>query len=65
MRSSSRRQSLARASIMCTMRGDRTSVRVAKDLRKPGSQEAQPLTHGNAALQQKGANLHRLCQCAG
>ena len=29
----------------------------SEDLRKPGSQEAQPLAHGNAALQQKGADL--------
>jgi hypothetical protein len=29
----------------------------SEDLRKPSSQEAQPLAHGNAALQQKGPDL--------
>ena len=42
MRSSSRRQSPARASITCTMRGDRTSVRVARICGSPARRKRSP-----------------------
>src|SRR5258706_1371681 len=55
-RSSSRRQSPARSSIMRNMRGDRTSGGVAR-MRQLGAQEPLSLPHRNAALQQEGADL--------
>jgi hypothetical protein len=39
------------------MRGDSTSLRVARNGRQLDAQEAQPLPYRNAALQQKGADL--------
>ena len=56
MRSSSRCQSSASPSMRCSMRGDRTSVRLAST---PGNsmRRKRSLAHRNAALQQEGANL--------
>src|SRR5215469_9766934 len=57
MRTSSRRQSPAKSSITRNMRGERTSVRVA---RMPGSsrrRKRSPWSYRNAAFQQKGADL--------
>src|SRR5262249_1085866 len=57
MRSSSRRQPPAKSSITRSMGGDRTSQGVARMRGNSSAQEAQALTHGNAALQQEGADL--------
>ena len=50
MRSSRRRQSPARSSMTCSMRGDSMSVREARINRQLGTQEADALAHGDAAL---------------
>src|SRR5215831_18978507 len=57
MRASRRRQSADSSSMMRTMRGERTSVRVA---RMPGSsarRKRNPCPDRNAPLQQEGADL--------
>src|SRR5580692_2318477 len=57
MRSSSRCQSSASPSMRCSMRGDRTSVRLASMPGNSMRRKRSPLAHCNAALQQEGANL--------
>jgi len=39
------------------MRGESTSVRLARIARQLGPQKVQPLPHRDAAFQQKGADL--------
>src|SRR5258705_9847980 len=57
IRSSRRRQSLLRSSMILIMRGDNTFAAFCQDVRKLLAEEAKPLTYRNAVLQEKAADL--------